>query len=94
MSQDFKNLAQGLRKARKRRKLTMDEISAATGLSRSTVQRVEAGYEGTTLATFFAYLEGLGLNHKVENALEECLKNKTSGDKVRAQAQKELLKLF
>src|SRR5690242_20388335 len=59
--------------ARLRRQWTQDELATKAGITRPTLQRIEAGALGTGIGAYVAALWAMGLHHPVETlaALEQ-----------------------
>lgn len=59
--QELENLSLNIKLARKRRKITLKEMSERTGVSISTLSRLESGDRSVSLRTLFQALSVLGL---------------------------------
>lgn len=57
----LRNLGADLREARQRRRLTMAVVAERAFTSRATLQRIEAGDPGVSMAIYAAVLQALGL---------------------------------
>lgn len=55
---------------RKLRGLTQSQLADRSGVSRTTIVRLEAGDGGVTLETAFRVLRGLGILDQVQKALD------------------------
>ena len=58
-------LGAGVRVARKRRRLTMDQMASRMFVTRKTLSRLEHGDPGVSLAVFTSALWVLGLDHEL-----------------------------
>lgn len=61
-----KRLGERVRAARIRRKLRQDDLARRTGLSRTSIQNIERGDLGCSLAVVFRVLWNLGLATEIE----------------------------
>lgn len=64
-SRQLSSFGERLRLARKRRKLSTAIIASRTGVSRTTVYKVEAGDPSVTLGTYLRVLSALGLDSDI-----------------------------
>lgn len=61
-----KRLGERIRAARIRRKLRQEDLARRTGLSRTSIQNIERGDPGCSLAVVFQVLWNLGLANEIE----------------------------
>jgi transcriptional regulator with XRE-family HTH domain len=61
-----KRLGERIRAARIRRKLRQEDLARRTGLSRTSIQNIERGDLGCSLAVIFQVLWNLGLANEIE----------------------------
>ena len=66
VSRQAAELGSRIRVARQRRRLRLEDVADKTGLSRSTVEAVERGALGTSLAAYLAILSSMGLSREVD----------------------------
>ena len=62
----LKNLGQRIRLARARRKLRQSDMTTLTGLSRSTIQAIEAGDPACAVGSVLKVLQALGISRELD----------------------------
>jgi len=69
----LKELGQNLRLARKRRKLTAEQVAERSGIARSTLWNIERGDSGVAIGSYMQVLFVLGLEKDINKVASDDL---------------------
>lgn len=64
-------LGDRIRMARRRRKISMEDMAQRANLTRQTVAKVEKGDSGVSIGAYVKVLNGLGMKQELYNVIKE-----------------------